>query len=635
MTNEVKTARIWLFKLLKNYTRLSAGIDILRLIDINTAEPEGERLRAAAELILTNLNISDAKEISLTQVRDVQSIMASAANNGDGIIPTSAISEPDLSQFVTAVMESVGSVSDAGGKPGIGREQLDMFFNEAQAYLDWKAKGKASEVMPWGDQTPSAFGLVSALEEKIDQYFAQCAMVGFDERTVTQIQFSQKELEEIDFKDKVMMQSCLKDAPLAALNSKGILDLKGKLNPMYIDILFDFKEKILNRVLGKDIKELTQEKWRKVKNIFTSYRVWLTGKQGAKVEKLGEERLRVYLDGSYREQIDNLIQKDLAVADNLNQIHDLEKLILYQKWLMELVNNFISFTNLYHPKRRALFETGTLIIDGRQITFTMKVYDRKEHKRIAEKSCMYLLYLEISGRRNNDIKFEIVAPVTSGNAGGLRVGKRGVFFTRDGKEWEAQVVDIIVNPISAWESVKAPFQKVAGFIKKQIDKFTKSGQSQMDKTLSAPSASGMTRDLMLGGGIAIAAIGSAFAYITKALSEVNKLHVLVALLVLVAVVFLPIIITGFIKIRKRNLSVLLEASGWAVNMYMRLNTSLGRLFTHRPRLPKGARKERKDVVAQFIKEIGRPSLSLKWSTVLFAIIFIEIIFILIIILFPY
>ncbi len=53
---------------------------------------------------------------------------------------------------------------------------------------------------------------------------------------------------------------------------------------------------------------------------------------------------------------------------------------------------------------------------------------------------------------------------------------------------------------------------------------------------------------------------------------------------------------GFAKIRKRDMSVLLEASAWAVNVHMRLNATLGRLFTHIPRLPEGARKERRDVV---------------------------------------
>ncbi|MBL7068907.1 MAG: hypothetical protein ISS34_03540, partial [Candidatus Omnitrophica bacterium] len=609
-TNELKAAQAWLFRFLANRSRLSVGTDALDLNDIDTSHPEGQKLRKVAKLILTNLNSSGTQKISLAQVRDVQSIMASAANNGDGIIPPEATSNSDLAQFIISVIETVGFVLDASGKAGIGQEQLKIFFHETEVYLTWKAKGEipkgdnATEVMPWGNETSQAYGLIASLEEKIEQYFTQCAMVRFDERAAAEMQLRQKELEEIDFMDKSIMETRIKDAPLAIPNPKGILELEASINPIYVERLFDLKEKVLNRALGGPVKHLTQKQWDKVKNIFASYRTWLENKQGIKVEKLDVDRLRTYLNGSYRKQVSELIAKDLVVADDLNQMHNLEKLILYQRWLMELANNFVSFSNLYNPQTRSLFEMGTLVIDGRQITFTMKVQDRQVHKKIAENSFMYLLYIEVTGRQDKDIKFEIVAAVTSGTAGRLRLGKRGIFFTADGREWDAEIVDIVENPISIWESVRAPFQQFTSFIRKQIDKFTKSREGKLEKSFTAPSASGMTRDLLLGGGIAIAALGSSFAYVTKALSQVKPAHILVALVGIAAVILLPGIIMGFIKIRKRDMSVLLEASGWAVNVHMRLSATLGRLFTHVPHLPKDARKERRDVVAQFVKEFG-------------------------------
>jgi len=613
-TDELKAAQVWLFRFLANRDRLSEGTDVLNLSDIDISHPEGQELRAAAELILANLNSADTQVISLAQVRDVQSIMASAANNGDGIIPPEASADPDLAQFIVSVMETVGSTVDASGKPGISQEQLKVFFQEAQTYLVWKAKGeipkgdKTSEVMPWGSETAQAYELVNSLKEKIEQYFTQCAMVRFDQRVLSQMQLRQKELEEIDFRDKSMMEDRLKDAPLALPNPEGILDLEVMINPLYIERLFSLKEKVLKRILGRTVKQLTEKQWDEVKAIFAPCQAWLESKQGIKVEKLDANKLRSYLDGTYRQRTDELIAKDLAVADDLNQLHNLEKLILYQRWLMELTNNFVSFTNLYNPQRRSLLETGRLIIDGKEMTFTMKVEARQAHKTIAEESFMYLLYLEVTGRQDKDIKFEVVAAVTSGNAGRLRIGKRGVFFTIDGREWDAQVVDIVENPISPWESVKAPFKQFTGFVKKQIDKFSKTRQTKLEEGFSRPSGSGMARDLLLGGGIAIAALGSAFAYITQALSQVKPVHILGVLVGLTVIVLLPGMIMGFAKIRKRDMSVLLEASGWAVNVHMRLNASLGRLFTHTPHLPKGARKERRDVVAQLVKEFGYSSL---------------------------
>jgi len=608
-TNEIKDAQTWLFRFLTNRSRLSVGSDVLDLKDIDTSHPEGQKLRAVAELILTNLNSPGAGKISLAQVRDVQSIMARAANNGDGIIPPEATPDSDLAQFITSVIETVGSVLDASGKAGIGQEQLKTFFHETEGYLAWKAKGSiakgnnATEIMPWGTETPQAYELMTGLREKIEQYFAQCAMIEFDERAAAQMQLRQKELEEIDFTDKSMMEARIKDAPLAAPNPKAILDLEGTINPLYVERVFCLRDKVLKRALGGQVKHLTPKQWDKVKNVFTPYRAWLESKQGIKVEKLDADRLRTYLNGPYGKRVSEIIAKDVAVANDLNQMHNLEKLILYQKWLMELTNNFVSFSNLYNPQARSLFEMGTLVIDGRQITFTMKVQDRQAHKKIAEKSCMYLLYIEVTGRQDKDIKFEIVAAVTSGTADRLRLGKRGIFFTVDGREWDAKIVDIVENPISIWESVRAPFRQFRSFIRKQIDKFTKSREGKLEKSLTAPSASGMTRDLLLGGGIAIAVLGSSFAYVTKALSQVKPSHILAALAGIAVIVLLPGIIVGFIKIRKRDMSVLLEASGWAVNVHMRLSATLGRLFTHAPNLPKDARKERRDVAAQFVKDL--------------------------------
>ena len=94
---------------------------------------------------------------------------------------------------------------------------------------------------------------------------------------------------------------------------------------------------------------------------------------------------------------------------------------------------------------------------------------------------------------------------------------------------------------------------------------------------------------------------------------------------------------GFIKIRKRDMSVILEASGWAVNVNMRLNAALGRLFTHVPHLPKGARKERRDIVVQFVKDFSNTSIGLmrrRLYIVVLIILFLFLIFILGLVIYP-
>lgn len=620
---EIKDAWTWLTRVLANRHRLAEATEVLRLQDIDTQCAEGQKLRATAELILDNLKMSATDEISLSQIRDVRSIMSNAASNGDGIIPPEATNDADLAQFIKVIMDTAGSRIDASGKPGIGEKELELFVQEAKSFLAWKAQGEIphgqefSDIMPWANETGAAQELVKNIEGKIDQFFAQCYLVKFDKRAANEMLLREQELKEIDFSDTSELLDRMKQSPLAVPNAAGILDLDGEINPLYEEALHQLKVEVLHRALGKTLKQLHQNDWRKVKSIFHVHRQWLENKQGGMVDKLGQETLRSYLDGPYQEQAIELVKKDLAVANDLNQIQNLEKLILFQRWLMVLANNFVSFADLYNPHTRALFEVGTLVIDERLITFVMGVGDRAAHKKISQNSMMYLLYAKVTGREDKDISFEIVAPVTSGNSDGLTVGKRGIFFTVDGREWDAEIVDILDNPISVWESVKAPFKKISQFIQKQVEKTAKSSEEKLVSVASAPSTSGSARDLMLGGGIAIAALGSSFAYITKALSEVQPLQILIAVLGLAMVVLLPGIFSGFLKIRRRDISGLLEASGWAVNVRMRVSHTMGLLFTHKPELPKNARREHRDTLRKFVREIGaKTSESLRATTLL-------------------
>lgn len=319
-----------------------------------------------------------------------------------------------------------------------------------------------------------------------------------------------------------------------------------------------------------------------------------------------------------------MIAADQAVASELEQIQNVEKLILYQKCLFEFANSFVTFPRLYDPNKRSLFEMGTLVIGGKELTFSVKVDNRAAHKTQAQNSNMYILYVEVTGKKDTEEKFEVVVGLTSGNSVGFQIGKRGVFITPDDREWDARVVDIIENPVSMWEAFKAPFKKASGFVSKQMDKFSKTQQTKIEGAASAPRDSTATRDLLLAGSVGIAVVGSAFAYITKALSEVNPIRVLIVLLGIAAVVFIPSFLMGYVKLRRRDLTALLEASGWAINIRIRLTGRMGRLFTRQPFLPKGARKERKDIGALFARQFGPKPIS--WKRVAFTALILAVIF---------
>ncbi|KKK70099.1 hypothetical protein LCGC14_2927390 [marine sediment metagenome] len=54
-------------------------------------------------------------------------------------------------------------------------------------------------------------------------------------------------------------------------------------------------------------------------------------------------------------------------------------------------------------------------------------------------------------------------------------------------------------------------------------------------------------------------------------------------------VMLPMATIAFLKLRKRDLSVMLEGSGWGINAPMRLTHHQAQFFTQRPKYPKGSK----------------------------------------------
>jgi len=92
----------------------------------------------------------------------------------------------------------------------------------------------------------------------------------------------------------------------------------------------------------------------------------------------------------------------------------------------------------------------------------------------------------------------------------------------------------------------------------------------------------------MGAGVAAAALGSALAYITKTLASIHPLKVVLALLTAALAVMLPISIIALFKLRRRDLSAILEGSGWAINAPMRLTHKQSVSFTEKPPYPKGS-----------------------------------------------
>ena len=112
----------------------------------------------------------------------------------------------------------------------------------------------------------------------------------------------------------------------------------------------------------------------------------------------------------------------------------------------------------------------------------------------------------------------------------------------------------------------------------------------------APASTSGMRDLLLGGGIAFAAIGSSLTYLLRTVSQIDLLQAGLSLVGVMAVVAVFSALVGWSRMRKRDMSAMLEACGWAVNFRMYMTHRLDRLFTRAPSMPKDARTERRDMI---------------------------------------
>jgi len=619
----------WVFRMLAQRERMASSSDALRLADLDASHEEGRGLMEAAIHILGQLNAKSLDEISLEQVRTFQNTYGRTPPNGDGVLPPAHVSDPGAAQLATDVLEQVGGTKDMSGADGINADHLRAFLDRAQKHLAWKALAEdegAAAILPWGDDTAGAMRLASELDAKIEQFFCQCDLVQLDARTAERLGLNEQDLENLDGSDLGAMKTQLAEAPLQTPNAEGVLNPRGPINPYYRDRMDELQQRVLTRAQPDSHESLTRTRWRQVRSIFEPYRAWQANRPSDGVGELSETTLNEYIDGPAQKTLFELLLEDLAVKDEVKRVTDLEKLILYQRWILELANNFVCFSALYDPSRRALFELGNLIVAGRELTFTMKVQDRAEHKKIAQTSKMFLIYAEITVSEEQGSNFEIAAALTAGAQEAIDIGKRGIFYDLEGKEWDARVVDIIENPISLTEAIKSPFVKAKELITDKVEAFAGAQAGSLEKATSeitskmekgeslqaaeppaaqVPPSSGLgMRDLLLGGGIAFAAIGSSLAYLIGTLSEISLLKVGIAVMSLVLVVALFSALSGWNKLRKRDMSALLEACGWAVNSRMYMTRRLGDLFSRTPHLPQGARKERRDLVALFLRRTG-------------------------------
>ena len=602
--NEILAAIAWAGGLLKRADLLVEGTDTLALSDIDDSKEEGRNVLLSARHILTNLGRPEAEQISMADMTDIGKFVAGLPFNGDGVITAVQVNDAGLRSTVEDIVKCAGSAIDLSGEAGVNQVITDRFFADAAAHSDWYARGEAdSVILLMGDKTQAAADAFYAVSDKVSDYFTRCQLAAYDARAALPLSRSVEDYQHLASQDLSAKNAEVANFPLATIAAGKPLSLTAGNNPAWQARLDKLNEQVIAPVLGKK-ESLTGAEWASLCGKFAAFEAWQSEKPQTCVDALGVTRIREVLGSGHQALITDLIVQDKSVETEVKAIHSVERLLRYKRDLYVLVNNFVSFRNFYTGREKGIFQAGTLYLDGRSCTLTVKVEDVAKHAAYAVSSGVCLAYCECV-RNGGAEKMTIAAAFTAGDSDYLMVGRNGVFYDRQGRDWDATIVRIVDQPISIRQAFWSPYKKLSKAISEQLQKFAASKASSAEadmnkavldhgKAVAEPAKPafdvGKFAGIFAAIGLAIGAIGGILASVVGGLVSLQYWQIPLAVLGLMLLISGPSMVLAWFKLKKRNLAPILDANGWAVNARARINIPFGTSLTGLASLPSGAHR---------------------------------------------
>ena len=612
---EVIAAGEWVGKVLKDASPLAKADGVIPLAAFNEADEEGRLLLASARQVLASAGKPDAAVIACSDTADIAAIYRQMHHNGDGLITEKLVSAGDL-PTLNAIIATLGSDTDRSGMPGVDDKRIQAFFDEGDALVDWQARGLAdAAVRALGENTAVAAATFRAVRAKIDDFFTRTRLAAFDGKAAVLLNPADAAYQALNPATLDRSRADIAALPLAQVAADATLPLVSGLNPAWDAAVAALREQVITPVLGART-QLTHAEWQTVCATFDAHEQWQDSKPASALSALDNDTLRACLGADRRERLLALAAADRAAAPEADAVATLDKLLRLCRDLLPFANNFVSFRDFY-TGRKAVFQAGSLFLDGRSCDLTVKVLDPARHAALATLSGVCLVYCDCV--RNGE-KMQIAAAFTDGDADQLMVGRNGVFWDRQGRDWDATITRIVEHPISIRQAFWTPYRRIGRFIGEQMNKFAATRSEAADKqlaggveagasTLTAPPADkpaappapfdiAKFAGIFAALGLAVGAIGTALAAILTGFLALQAWQMPLAVLGAMLLVSGPSMLLAFLKLRKRNLGPILDANGWAVNARARINIPFGTSLTRLPELPAGAERSLIDPYAE-------------------------------------
>jgi hypothetical protein len=456
----------------------------------------------------------------------------------------------------------------------------------ARARAAWEAGGGAAK--PLGDATEAACAALAAVREKLDDFFVRCRLAAFDARASEAMNASDDSFKALNGVALRNDHADIAALPLARVDAGASVPLgagiESGINPAWADRIAALREAVVVPLLGAR-PGLSESDWLAVQDQLAVFTAW----QNAKPAGLPPEA---------------------------EAVRDLERLARYVRDLMTLANNFVAFRDFYTRQGKATFQIGTLYLDGRAAELCIAVNDAGKHAALAGLSRICLVYCDCV---RPGAKLSIAAAFTAGDSDQLMALRNGVFYDRQGRDWDATITRIVDHPISLRQAFWSPYKKLGRMVSEQLQKMAASKAAAVEgklaeaatattKKIEAPGAAkpaaqqafdvGKFAGIFAAIGLAVGAIGTALASVIAGLLGLKFWQIPLALAGLMLLISAPSVIIAWFKLHSRTLGPILDANGWAVNARARINIPFGTSLTQMARLPEGAERALTDPYAE-------------------------------------
>ncbi len=617
---DLLAAVAWLDKVLVNLDDLPKRLPALPLAAISDVTPEGRAVRASASEILKNLGrTSDA--VTIEDTADTAKVFGATRFNGDGLVPSTVADRPEDQKLIDEIIATVGTGElDRSGKPGVSVAAVKAFFDDAAAIEAWWAKAAGDPTLqPLGAATDEAVAAFEAVEAKVEDYFTRCRLAAFDARATEPLSRPVEDWTALASRSLTATDDAVKAFPLGRIEPSRSLSLGDGVNPSWADAIDRLRGHVVAPLLGARTA-LTWSEWKELRARLSAAIAYRSARPASKSMGLGRERVQAILASDGRGSIEALIAQDEALRPQAEAIANVEKAVRLYRDFHQLLENFVTFRDFYTRRGKAMFQAGTLYLDGRACDLTLRVDDMGKHAALAGLSQTYLAYCECT-RKSTGQKMTIAACFTGGDSDFLMVGRNGVFYDRAGNDFDATIVKVVENPLSIRQAFWSPYKRIGRLISDQIEKFSSSRDKAMhDKagagvegaaktaeagppppTTSAPAPAPAPESKAAAAfdvakfagvfaaiGLALGAIGGVLAAVLSGFMSLRLWQMPLALGGVVLLISGPSMLMAWLKLRQRNLGPLLDAGGWAINARARINIPFGATLTAVAEIPKSA-----------------------------------------------